>query len=275
MTTVAADLARPSYGSTAESEQGHTRLRLLSYNIQAGIATSAYRHYFTRSWRHLLPNSGQFTNLDRIGALLCDFDVVALQEADAGSLRSGFTNQVEYLARQGSFPFWHAQINRNLGKIAQISNGLLSRYRPSEIVEHRLPGLIPGRGALLARYGHRDNPLVLVLLHLALSRRARHMQLDYVRELVRDYEHVVVMGDLNCPYERLEEGSPLSGTRLRMPGTSRATFPSWRPMRNLDHILVTPSLRVNRVQVLNHSVSDHLPVAMEVTLPPGVRLTSP
>ena len=35
----------------------------------------------------------------------------------------------------------------------------------------------------------------------------------------------------------------------------------------LDHILVTPSLRVNRLEVIDFACSDHLPVAMEVALP--------
>src|SRR5690625_5777175 len=35
-------------------EDGH--LRLLTFNMQVGIQTSAYHHYLTRSWQHLLPH---------------------------------------------------------------------------------------------------------------------------------------------------------------------------------------------------------------------------
>ena len=41
---------------------------------------------------------------------------------------------------------------------------------------------------------------------------------------------------------------------------------------NIDHILVTPTLQVDRVGALNFSLSDHLPVEMEITLPDTVRL---
>ena len=75
------------------------RLRLLSFNIQVGISTERYRHYLTRGWQHLLPHAGRATNLKRIGELLADYDLVALQEADGGSLRSGYVNQVEHLAQ--------------------------------------------------------------------------------------------------------------------------------------------------------------------------------
>ncbi|MGB5306989.1 MAG: hypothetical protein WBO57_12180, partial [Gammaproteobacteria bacterium] len=39
---------------SAEANQGQ-RLRLLSYNVQAGISTARYRHYITQSWKHVLP----------------------------------------------------------------------------------------------------------------------------------------------------------------------------------------------------------------------------
>ena len=46
-----------------------------------------------------------------------------------------------------------------------------------------------------------------------------------------------------------------------------ATFPSWRPQRCLDHILLSPTLTLERVQVLAQPISDHLPVAVEIRLP--------
>ncbi|TNF17642.1 MAG: EEP domain-containing protein, partial [Pseudomonadales bacterium] len=69
-------------------------LRLLSFNVQVGINTQRYHHYLTRGWQHLLPHAGRAGNLQRIGDLLADFDLVALQEVDGGSLRSGYVNQV-------------------------------------------------------------------------------------------------------------------------------------------------------------------------------------
>jgi endonuclease/exonuclease/phosphatase family metal-dependent hydrolase len=40
----------------------------------------------------------------------------------------------------------------------------------------------------------------------------------------------------------------------------------------LDHILVTPDIRVDRLRALNFPCSDHLPIAMDITLPDSVRL---
>lgn len=269
---------RPVFGGdpaglrTSSDTHRPGRLRLLSYNIQVGIASSNFYHYVTHSWKHVLPHAELFDNLDRIAQVIGGYDIVGLQEVDAGSLRSGFINQTQYLANRANFPYWYDQTNRKLGKIAQHSNGLLSRFRPAEIIEHKLPGLIPGRGALLARFGTIDHPLILLIVHLALSRRARLRQLAYLSELVNEYEHVIVMGDLNCPSDSKEIDSLLDRTSLRAPAHGLHTFPSWRPSRNIDHILVSASLRVEHMQVLHCPCSDHLPIAMDVTLPDTIRL---
>ena len=247
-------------------------LRLLSYNIQVGITSTRFRHYITRSWRHILPHTGSFENLNQIAALISEFDIVALQEVDAGSFRSLFINQIEYLARRGDFPYWFFQTNRNLGRFAQHSNGLLSKIEPTFIGDHKLPGVIPGRGIMEVRYGREDNPFVVLLVHLALGRRARLRQMEFLADLVNRYRHVVVMGDFNCQARSPEMRHLLAQTDLCDPEEDLHTFPSWRPMRNIDHILVTPTIETRDIQVLPFALSDHLPIAVDVTLPDEVSL---
>ena len=241
------------------------RLRLLSFNIQVGISTERYRHYVTRSWQHLLPHNGRAGNLQKIGDLLGDFDLVALQEADGGSLRSGFVNQVEHLAQLGAFPYWYQQLNRNLGRFAQHSNGVLSRLKPQHLEDHPLPGP-SGRGAILVRFGEGEDALIVVMMHLALGAKTRARQLAYIRELIGGYRHQILMGDMNTHANDLIDHSPLRDLGLIAPQVE-ATFPSWRPQRCLDHILLSPSLTLERVAVLAQPISDHLPVAVEIRLP--------
>ncbi len=241
------------------------RLRLLSFNIQVGNSTENYRHYLTRGWQHVLPHQGRSSNLQRIGALLEDYDLVALQEADGGSHRSGYINQVEHLAQLGSFPYWYQQLNRNLGRLAQHSNGVLSRLQPTVIEDHPLPGP-PGRGAILVRFGEGKDALVVVMMHLSLGAKTRIRQLAYIRELIGDYRHQVLMGDMNTHASDLLLNSPLRDLGLLAPQVE-ATFPSWRPQRCLDHILLSPTLTLEAVRVLAQPISDHLPVAVEIRLP--------
>jgi endonuclease/exonuclease/phosphatase family metal-dependent hydrolase len=240
-------------------------IRLLSFNIQVGINTQRYHHYLTRSWQHLLPHAGRAGNLQRIGALLGDYDLVALQEADGGSLRSGYINQVEHLAHLGAFPYWYQQLNRNLGHLAQHSNGVLSRLRPSAMEDHPLPGP-PGRGAILLRLGEGPDAIAVVIMHLALGARTRTRQLAYIRELIGSYRHQILMGDMNTHASDLLQYSPLRDLGLIAPQIA-ATFPSWRPQRCLDHILLSPELQLERCEVLSQPISDHLPVAVQIRLP--------
>ncbi len=249
------------------------RLRLLSYNIQSGLTTRKYSQYLTRSWKHLVPVPSRMINLDGIAQVLAGYDLVGLQEVDAGSLRSGFVNQVKYLADSAGFEHVFDQANRKIGMISQHGNALLSRLRPDAIAEHKLPGLIPGRGVLEIRFGTGVDALHVLILHLALGRRGRLRQIGFLTELARDYRHVILMGDLNSRSDSPEMAVLLENVRLSEPAPGLCTFPSWRPDRQLDHILVSPSITVERVEVLDCAFSDHLPLAMQVRLPEAVRST--
>lgn len=270
-----AQVIGPLYQTETTPAPAPQRLRLLSFNIQTGIASSKYHHYLTHSWKHVLPYPERLETLDRIAALAADFDIVGLQESDAGSLRSGFINQTEYLSDRAGFPYWYDQTNRNLGHFAQHSLGLLSRFRPSEITEIRLPGMIPGRGALCVRFGRGQSALLLLIVHLALGPRARTRQLESLAALINSHRYVILMGDLNCRSESKEMRWLLRRTDLSEPIHGLYTFPSWRPRRNIDHILVSAPIQVDSVRVLNHTISDHLPIAMDITLPEAVALVSP
>lgn len=247
-------------------------LRILSYNLQVGIKTSRASQYITGSWKHLIPHSQRLSNLDETIDFLQSYDVVGLQETDAGSLRSNYINLTEYLAERARFPHWYHQVNRNLGHIAKHSNGLLSRLRPYEIENIRLPGLIPGRQAIMAKYGNENETLAVFVLHLALSKRARMRQLAMISEKVNQYEHAIVMGDLNCKVHSNEMRHLFSETKLHEPIEELLTFPSWRPQHHIDHILVTSELEVIKAKPLKHVCSDHLPIMMEVKLPENLEI---
>jgi len=119
-----------------------------------------------------------------------------------------------------------------------------------------------------------ESVLAICILHLALGRRARRRQLDYIRELARHYPYLVLMGDFNCGC-----GSPalkdlVADTHLRGLDCELKTFPSWAPRRNLDHILASENLQILDARVLDYPLSDHLPLSMKVALPEGVELAT-
>ena len=242
------------------------RLKLLSANIQAGSSTRRYSDYATRSWSHVLP-AGKRNALDAIATLAGTHDIVGLQEADPGSWRSGFTNQTHYLAERGGFEYWTHQPNRRVGAVASSANGLLSRLEPIEVTNHALPGRIGGRGVLLSRFGEGNEGLVVAVAHLSLGAQSRHSQLSFIAELLADHPNAVLMGDFNCTSDRPEMSALYRGTSLQPPSCAVHTFPSWRPQKAIDHILVTSNLKAAGMKALPAAFSDHLALSTELHVP--------
>lgn len=255
-----------------DPESGSTRVRLLSFNIAAGTATGKYREYVTRSWRQVLPHSERTVSLEAAAEVIEDYDLVALQETDSGSLRSGFINQTRFLAHHAGFPYWSHQSNRKVGKLAYPGNGFLSRFEPFEVTEHRLPGAIPGRGALWMHLGTPDAPLFVVVLHLALGRRARTQQLQFIADELAGHPHAVVMGDMNTELDSPEMQRFIDTTEMATSSDDLWTYPSWEPQRGIDHILVTRDLKLENVEVVPTDCSDHCAISAELILPAGFPL---
>jgi endonuclease/exonuclease/phosphatase family metal-dependent hydrolase len=243
------------------------RLRLLSANIQAGSSTRGYHDYVARSWSHVLPAGNKRGALDTIAELAGRHDIVGLQEADPGSLRSGFTNQTHYLAERGGFAYWSHQPNRRVGGVASSANGLLSKFEPSAVVNHALPGRVRGRGVLVATFGHGAGALSIAVAHLSLGAQSRRAQIDFIAELLSEHPHAVLMGDFNCDPDRPEMQALYRQTRLQPPDTCVPTFPSWKPQRAIDHVLVTSALLVTKMQALPAAYSDHLALSVDLDVP--------
>ncbi|TQV73631.1 EEP domain-containing protein [Aliikangiella marina] len=248
-------------------ESPKNRLRLLSYNVQVGIGSHSYRDYVTQSWRHILPDSSRQSNLMEVAHWLSGYDIVALQEVDAGSIRTQFVNQVAFLAQKGGFPHWHHQQNRFIGKFAAHSNGLLAKHPVTHIVHHQLPGRIKGRGALQATFGQGDHQLMVLSVHLALSPQARKKQLRYISELLIDHPYFIIMGDMNCSQSTAAEEFAKHGLDVKVGNSLHPTFPRWKPKHHFDQIWVSDKLNIVKCQVMDLGVSDHLPIAIEIEIP--------
>lgn len=243
------------------------RLKLLSANIQAGSSTRRYSDYATRSWSHVLPLGGKRNALDTIAELAGQHDIVGLQEADPGSFRSGFTNQTHYLANRAGFAHWSHQPNRNVGGVASSANGLLSQLEPLEIQNHALPGLMKGRGLLLGRFGKGEAGLVIAVAHLSLGMQSRLLQLAFIADILRRYEHAVLMGDFNCRIDQPEMDVLFRRTGLEPPDTDVPTFPAWAPERAIDHILTTGNIQAHSRRAVPAAASDHLALSVELDIP--------
>jgi len=239
----------------------------LSYNIQVGINSGRYRDYLTQSWRHILPDFERTKNLNDAASWLSNYDIVALQEVDAGSLRSDFINHIEFLAHHGGFAHYHQQQNRRIGTFAAHANGVLSKLASSHVVHHKLPSRIPGRGALQVNFESGGRQIVVLSVHLSLGQRARERQLEYIAEIIHQHPYFIIMGDMNCPADTVSNLLSNMGIAVQPVTAEQATYPRWKPKHCYDQIWVSRSLNIIKTEVLNLGVSDHLPIAMEIEIP--------
>ena len=121
--------------------------------------------------------------------------------------------------------------------------------------------------AVLARYGNGDDGLMVAIAHLSLGAVSRRAQLDFITELLAGHPHVVLMGDFNCVAERPEMERLYARTHLCPPRQTVPTFPSWRPQRAIDHILVSDALQPAALRAFPAANSDHLALALEIEVP--------
>jgi endonuclease/exonuclease/phosphatase family metal-dependent hydrolase len=75
------------------------------------------------------------------------------------------------------------------------------------------------------------------------------------------------MGDFNCLPDRPEMELLYQRTRLQPPSSCVPTFPSWRPQKAIDHILVTGALAQEGMRALPAALSDHLALSIELDVP--------
>jgi endonuclease/exonuclease/phosphatase family metal-dependent hydrolase len=232
--------------------------------MQAGIGSRRFRHVFTHGFRYLIPHRQSKTNLDEIAEMLGSFDIIALQEADSGSFRTRYVHQTEYLAQRAQIPYWHSQVTKEMGEIARMSLGILSRHPLYNIIEHRLPASKHGRGALEATVHANGQKIALFVTHLSLSKASRMRQIRFIAQQINRHDTAILMGDLNCTPDSEEFAYLLAHTNLESPSRRLFTFPSWRPLKSLDHILATRDLAMDRVGTLPFLCSDHLPLQGEL-----------
>jgi endonuclease/exonuclease/phosphatase family metal-dependent hydrolase len=222
-------------------------------------------------------------NLEEIASLLRESqaDVVALQEADGPSAWSGNFDHVETLKQLCEHNACYRGVHNdfNLGRAALASGtALISRF--------------PMRGTRSLRFGTSwrdtkgfvlatlpvpawgDAELDVVSLHLEpFNPVLRREQVRQMAEALgpkegRRQRPLVVLGDFNCTWSGdARELRPLArdlGLRAYQPHRRAPTYPSRRPWRRLDWILVSSELEFASYRTLPNPVSDHLGVMADL-----------
>lgn len=220
-------------------------------------------------------------DVDRIAAVIAEYepDVVALQELDVGRARTGGVDQAHAIAERLQMTF-HFNAAMRVEK-EQYGDAILTR-RPERLVKagalptiKGVPGLEP-RGALWLAVDFDGVEVNVLTTHLGLVPREQRLQAaaltgkDWLGD-PRCADPTILVGDFNVtaltrPYQQfltvLADGQRAEGIDRAVP-----TFPSSFPVLRIDHVFVSPRIRVIRVQTplfpLARMASDHLPLVVD------------
>lgn len=248
---------------------GTPAIEVVSFNIQVGLNTARSSDYITQGWRHLAPARSVPAGLVLTARAVSGYDFVAIQEADAGSLRSGRVDQIAYLAEHAGYGYHGRVITRDLAPVARHCLGFLSRWPTRIIADHALPGLIPGRRALHVEVESPLGSVDIFVLHLALSRTAQRQQIEYVVSRTRGDVPSILMGDFNCDAAPLSQHPALRRAGFVIAHQRLPTFPSWAPSRAIDHIVASTHLAIDNLRTLPRLHSDHLALVAQVSTRPS------
>ena len=194
-------------------------------------------------------------------------DVIGLIEVDAGSYRSERKNQAEEIAEalghyhtyKSKYPAQN-KLLQNLPILGKQGNAFISK---DTIKQEKFHYVTRGMKRLVIELELEN--VVILLVHLALSYKARHEQLTELKRLVHSVNKpCIVAGDFNAfkGHEELElfrEAADL----LNAGPVDSVTYPSWKPTRSLDFILHTPDIEIKDFRIPQVYYSDHLPLVVE------------
>jgi len=234
-------------------------LRVLSYNIHHGRGTDGV------------------IDLPRLARVIrsADPDLVALQEVDERTTRSGGVDEAAELARlTGLQMAFGPQIDYLGGRYGQA---ILARWPLGPPTVHELPGIGGDRERRIAVAAEVDAPrgrLTFVGTHLHhRSEEARSAQARAIVTAFAGVERCILAGDINA----LPESEPLAilAGAWRLVAARDGpppTFPAGQPTRAIDHVFVRPAaaFEVIDLRVLDEPVaSDHRPILAILAWPPG------
>ena len=246
-------------------------MRLLVYNIAYGTGCpGGEARRLLSIHRYLRASRAPFRGLTGLVREL-NPDVVGLVEADSGSWRTAGISHPEFVARM---------LYEVTGELPDAG----SKYGPDSILS-RIPYLRSQTNALLGRSGaevkrhyfpcgtkklileRECDGITVFLVHLGLRARTRARQIAFLREFLPKGRPVVLTGDFNTfgGEPELDELKSALGLRNANP-TGAATYPAWKPLKQLDYILVSPQIRVDRFEVVPVLYSDHLPLVADLSL---------
>ena len=240
--------------------------RVLIYNIAYGSgAPCSYFEHIIKVHRYLSRANSNMLQISRF-IKKADADIIGLIEVDTGSITSALQNQADEIGKRTEH-YTHSSTKYGdafSGKIIPIlrkqGNAILTKNKDSNGIYHYFPG---GFKKLIIELEMETYDFFLV--HLALSKRVRKLQLRHLTNLLSARKKPVLLaGDFNVFKGEEELKEIQRELDLVNPNINNLpTFPSWKPKHQLDFILCSKNIKVVDFKVPDIRLSDHLPVILD------------
>jgi len=232
-------------------------------------------------------------DVGRVADVLAELepDIVALQELDVGRARTGHVDQAHEIARRLDMAcHFHAALTV---EEERYGDAILTCFPERLVQVGPLPGherirRLEPRGALWVEVEIAGAHVQVINTHLGLVPREQQRQAAFLAGPAwLGHPHCqgpkILLGDFNATASSVVYRTfvaQLSAARtLARKKSPTATFPSPLPVLRIDHLFVSPEIRVTDVfapfSPLTRAASDHLPLVMDfevarsALVPPG------
>lgn len=253
-------------------------VRLICYNIEYCEGMEGLWYQYFMFWKIFFPPKNIdiqiVENLKKLKP-----DILSLVEIDTGSFRAK-KDEVKFLEHKFKMHAFVEAIKYPLKSWLKLfhyvpilnkqANAIISRFKISKVKYHLFHE--GTKRVVIETTIHIPKKVTLLLIHLALGKRARAKQVDELINIVNDIKNpVILMGDFNTFHGKKEINKLLKKTHLKDAApidkkTKFLTEPAWHPKRRLDYVLTSPEIKVKKYSVLKFPFSDHLPLFVEFTL---------
>ncbi len=237
-------------------------MRFLLYNIC--YATHGNQRKFS-----LLGMLGRtHDHLDEITEFVrnLDPDVIGLIEVDNGSYRSRKKSQPEKMAEVlGHFHSYRSKYGAgSRWQRIPIYNNQGNAFLAKDTI-HGEKFHYFDRGMKKLVIELELEKITFFLVHLALSYKARQEQILHLYHLVKETKRPYILaGDFNAFMGEKEIQLLMSASGLKNADKDmQPSFPSHNPKKNLDFILHSPEIKVNKFWMPDVQLSDHLPLIID------------
>lgn len=233
-----------------KTKQENPPIKVVTYNIHRGI------------------NKSNKLDLDGVTEVIMDIgaDIVALQEVERFSIRTGFKDQIGYIAEKLSMNYAYGKSINILN--GQYGNAILTRYPIEEYEVKQLYSEGETRTLLRVALSINGSRIQVYNTHLGLNSSEREKQIREIIDITANADNYILAGDFNSAVDKLDavtgklkDAALYDVNKYRIP-----TFDNGDITERIDYIFLSEKFKIVGYEVLKSDASDHYPVTVVVKL---------